>query len=294
LICVIFCPFGHKEIAIALWLFKGYVYKMLNRRALLCSPLAFCVTSAFAQKKPLVAVSFSLLEDVLKNIAGDAIESFSVIGAAQEVHHYTLRPADLARLNAADWLLMNGLGFEPQFEKLKVKKIIASQRVTPLPNDPHAFQSVANMMLYVDEIAARLPCPHAGVYKEKLAALDAQIKQGFAAIAREKRKIVTSHDAFAYFGKEYGVDFIAPQGKITGEPTAKALASVITQIKREGIKALFVENLTSTKAIETISRETGVKIGGTLYAETLAKSGESSTYLGLMASNAKLMREALA
>ncbi|MFV0367029.1 MAG: metal ABC transporter solute-binding protein, Zn/Mn family, partial [Hyphomicrobiaceae bacterium] len=116
------------------------------------------------------------------------------------------------------------------------------------------------------------------------------------AIAADKRKIITSHDAFGYFAKAYGVTFLAPTGVSTeSEASAKDVAALIDQIRKEGVRAVFVENISDSRLIEQIARETGAKIGGTLYSDALSESGgPASTYIDMMRHNSGLMVAALA
>ena len=125
--------------------------------------------------------------------------------------------------------------------------------------------------------------------------LDAAIRQTFAAIPAERRKVVTSHDAFGYFGDAYGVTFIAVAGVSTAaEPSAADVARIIEQVKRERVPAVFVENITSPRLVQQIARETGAKVGGTLYSDALSKPGQpGATYLEMFEWNARQLAAAL-
>jgi zinc/manganese transport system substrate-binding protein len=171
--------------------------------------------------------------------------------------------------------------------------------------DPHAWQSVANAEIYVSNIAAALcradtdGCAdfkaNAAAYTEELKQLDSSIKRGFAEIPAEKRKIITSHDAFGYFGKAYGVEILAPQGVSTeSEASAADVARLIEQVRQEGVTALFVENISDPRLIEQIGRETGVKPGGELFSDALSEpDGPAPTYLAMMRHNAALLQSAM-
>jgi zinc/manganese transport system substrate-binding protein len=115
-------------------------------------------------------------------------------------------------------------------------------------------------------------------------------------VPEERRKVVTSHDAFGYFGRAYGIEFLAPVGMSTeAEPSAGEVAALIRQIREEGITAVFVENITDPRLIEQITAETGAKIGGTLYSDALSGSeGPASTYLEMFRHNAAALTNALA
>jgi zinc/manganese transport system substrate-binding protein len=173
-------------------------------------------------------------------------------------------------------------------------------------NDPHAWQSIDNAILYVTNIAAALAQADPGhadffaanrdAYIAELRSLDAEIHQIIGRIEPENRIVVTSHDAFQYFGRDYGLTFLAPQGLSTeSEASAKDIAALIKQIRADGVKAIFVENITDTRLLERIADETGAAIGGILYPGALSDAdGPASTYIDMMRHNAKTIAEALA
>ena len=172
--------------------------------------------------------------------------------------------------------------------------------------DPHAWQSLDNAADYVDNITAALaqadPANAADFYQNRAAfiaeieALDAEIREIVAALPAERRIVVTSHDAFQYFGGEYGLTFIAPQGLSTeSEASAKDVARLIQQIRERGIRAVFVENIGDARLLEQIANETGATIGGTLYPDALSgPDGPAPTYLDMMRHNAMTLAQALA
>jgi zinc/manganese transport system substrate-binding protein len=172
--------------------------------------------------------------------------------------------------------------------------------------DPHAWQDLSNGRIYVDNILTGLvdiDPEHAGTYEanattygKELAALDAEIRATLERIPAERRKVVTSHDAFGYFGRAYGIEFLAPVGMSTeAEPSAGEVASLIRQIREEGITAVFVENITDTRLIEQITAETNAKIGGTLYSDALSgPDGPASSYLEMFRHNSAALTNALA
>ncbi len=171
--------------------------------------------------------------------------------------------------------------------------------------DPHAWQSLANGVIYArnvaDGLAAADPA-HAQAYRQradtyiaKLQALDASVRKSFDAIGADRRKVVTSHDAFGYFGDAYGVTFIPAMGVSTdAEPSAREVAAIIEQVRRDKVPAVFVENISSPKLVEQIARETGAKVGGTLYSDALSKPGQpGATYLEMFEWNARQLAAAL-
>ena len=172
--------------------------------------------------------------------------------------------------------------------------------------DPHAWQSLGNAVAYIDNITAALaqsdPANAADFYQSRAAyvaeieALDAEIREIVAALSADRRIVVTSHDAFQYFGREYVLEFVAPQGLSTeSEASAKDVARLIQQIRERGIRAVFVENIGDPRLLEQIADETGAVIGGTLYPDALSgPDGPASTYLDMMRHNATTLAQALA
>ena len=171
--------------------------------------------------------------------------------------------------------------------------------------DPHAWQSLANGVIYArnvaDGLAAADPA-HAQAYRQradayiaKLQTLDASVRKTFGAIGADRRKVVTSHDAFGYFCDAYGVTFIPAMGVSTdAEPSAREVAAIIEQVRRDKVPAVFVENISSPKLVQQIARETGAKVGGTLYSDALSKPGQpGATYLEMFEWNARQLAAAL-
>lgn len=171
--------------------------------------------------------------------------------------------------------------------------------------DPHAWQSIENAIIYVDNITAGLAqadpenagdfYANRAAYVAELEALKDEIDAMIAAVPEEKRTIVTSHDAFQYFGQTYGFTFEAPQGLSTeSEASAADVAKLITQIRDEGISAVFVETITDNRLMQQIADETGATIGGTLYSDALsAEDGPAATYIDMMRHNAATLSQAL-
>ena len=171
--------------------------------------------------------------------------------------------------------------------------------------DPHAWQSLGNAVAYVDNITAALaqadPANAAEFYQNRAAyvaeieALDAEIRGIVASLPADRRKIVTSHDAFQYFGRDYGLTFLAPQGLSTeSEASAQDVARLIEQMREESISAVFVENITDSRLLEQIANETGATIGGTLYPGALSgPNGPAPTSLDMMRHNATTLAQAL-
>jgi len=171
--------------------------------------------------------------------------------------------------------------------------------------DPHAWQSVANARLYVanirDGLIAADPAgkpdyeANAAAYLAKLDALDGEIRTAVERIPRDRRKIITSHDAFGYFQKAYGIVFVAPQGVSTeAEASAKDVARIIQQIRREKIPAVFLENVSDQRLAGRIAKESGAAIGGKLYSDALSgEGGPAGTYIDMMRHNIRALSAAL-
>ncbi len=170
--------------------------------------------------------------------------------------------------------------------------------------DPHAWQDLANGRVYVANIARALAAAdpahaddfrrRAEAYDGELVALDRDIRSRLDAVPADRRKVITSHDAFQYFGRAYGIDFHAPVGLSTeSEPSAGEVAALVRQMRDEKIRALFVENITDPRLVQQLAREAGAAIGGTLYSDSLsAPTGPAPTYLDMFRHNASEIAKA--
>jgi zinc/manganese transport system substrate-binding protein len=274
-----------------------------------------------AQERIKVIATFSILADLAKNVGGGRVEVEALVGPNGDAHVYAPAPADAKKVADAKVVVSNGLGFEGWIARLvkasgtKAPIVVASKSITPRKggsdhghdhgSDPHAWQSVANAKTYVanirDALAAADPGgkanyeANASVYLAKLDALDKEIKDTVAKIPPERRRIITTHDAFGYFKDAYGIDFIAPQGVSTeSEASAKDVAKIINQIKKQKIPAIFVENVSDPRLLKRIAEETGAKIGGTLYSDALTDDkGPAPSYIGMMRHNVGTLAAAL-
>lgn len=265
---------------------------------------------------PLVVASFSILADMARELAPAGVQVLALVGPDSDAHVYEPRPADGRRLAQADLVLINGLGFEGWIERMvKVSGYrgpvaVASQGIQARSGghhdiDPHAWQDLALGRRYAANISAafaqRWPERRDEIgrrgadYAARIDQLDAQVHAWLTAVPRDQRRVITSHDAFGYFGAAYGVDFLAPQGWNThSEPSAAAVARLIRQIKKDGVRAIFVENISDPRLVERIAREGGVRVGGTLYSDALSKpDGPAPTYLRLFEHNARTLSGAL-
>jgi zinc/manganese transport system substrate-binding protein len=292
-------------------------FPALPRRFLLASATALALLggNALAADKLAVTASFSILGDLVSVVGGERVIVTTLVGPNEDAHVFEARPADAKTLLSSKLVITNGLGFEPWAAKLikssgyKGDTVVASAGVKarPMPaekghndnveTDPHAWQNPQNIVLYVRNIAtglAKVDAAGASVYQanadayvKELQILDTWAKEQIAAIPDDKRKVITSHDAFGYFAGHYGLTFLAPQGVNTEtEPSAKQVAQLIKQIQREKIRAVFVENMSSPKLIAQLSQDAGATLGATLYADALSAFDQpGSTYLQMMRHN---------
>ena len=287
---------------------------------------------AAAEDAKLKAVAtFSILADLVAQVGGDRVAVTSLVGPDADAHGYAPTPGDARKLAEANLIVVNGLGFEGWMERLikasgsKAPLVVASKNVKTIAGshdhddhdhgdhdhgegdhaDPHAWQNVANVKLYVanirdgltaaDPANAGLYTANAAAYTQKLDALDAEIRAALAAIPQERRRIITTHDSFGYFSAAYGMRFLAPQGISTdSEAGPKDVARIIRQIRRDKVPAVFVESIADPRLMQQIARESGAKVGGRIYSDALsAPGGPAPGYLEMMRSNLTAFREAL-
>ncbi|UVF19131.1 metal ABC transporter substrate-binding protein [Microvirga terrae] len=306
---------------------------MLTRRAAV-SLLAGCLalaasTPSMAQgaDRLKVVATFSILGDMVRNVGGERVEVATLVGPNGDAHVYSPTPADGRRLAEAGIVFTNGLKFEGWIDRLvkssgtRAATIEAGRGVKALRGedeghghghdhghggaDPHAWQSIGNAKIYVANIRDALIAAdgagratyeaNAAAYLKQLDDLDAEVKGLVAGIPPERRRIITSHDAFRYFEEAYGIDFVAPQGVSTeAEASAKDVARIIQQIRRERIAAVFVENVSDARLMERIAKETGARIGSRVYSDALSEpGGPAGTYIDMMRHNIRAFSAAL-
>ena len=274
---------------------------------------AACPASA-AERLNVVA-SFSIIGDFVRNVGGDRVSVTTLVGPDSDAHVYTPTPADAKKIADARLIFVNGLGFEGWLRRLvqssgsKAKIVTASNGISPLrlgsAADPHAWQSVNNAKVYVANISLALSAAdpasaeqfmkNTQAYVEQLDALDREVRDAVAKLPPDRRKVISTHNAFGYFAAAYGVAFIAPVGVSTeSEASARDVAAIITQIKAAKIPAVFLENITDPRLMGRISAETGARVGGTLYSDSLTgEKGDSPTYIAMVRHNIKALTSAL-
>lgn len=295
---------------------------MIKKIALSCF-LLIQIAFGYAKEPMTVVASFSILGDITREIGQDKIKVIEIVGPEQDVHSFQPAPRDVQKLLGARLVLVNGLGLEGWISRMveasayrgKVVKI--AERLPQLLEieeyehehgdghhhhhhhadyDPHVWQDPILMKQYVSRIANALSAAdpqnksayeaNAKAYQARLDQLHAWVQRTLASIPIKKRRVITAHDAFAYLGRRYHIHFMAPQGMSTeSEASAKEVASLIEQIRQTGVRAIFVENISSPRLIEMLAREAKGKIGGELYSDALAKTAPANTYLGMYRRN---------
>lgn len=292
--------------------------------------LFVCLLPSVSEAKNLrVVASFSILGDMVQQVGGRRVEVKSLAGPDQDMHTYEPTPKDIRTLSEADLFIVNGLGFEGWLGKLiessdyKGKVIIASKGVRALKvehhdkdehedekehdhgeYDPHAWQALSNGVIYVNNIVDALVAAdkqNAATYKANgrlfvkgISDLEKRVKAQMKLMPDYKRKVITSHDAFQYYGKTYMIQFIAPVGISTeAEPSAQDVARLIDQIRDQHIKALFLENISRPGVLDQLKHE-GAEIGGVLYSDSLSTpEGPAGSYIAMMRHNTALLLAAM-
>ncbi|MEM7719063.1 MAG: zinc ABC transporter substrate-binding protein [Pseudomonadota bacterium] len=279
-----------------------------------CTVVLMSTTSTWAKDLKIVA-SFSILGDMVEQVAGEHASVETIVGPDADAHVYQPNVADARAVAEADVIFVNGLGFETWSATLIAESgtsapvFVATDGITPLEvdgeTDPHAWNSLSNGAVYIQNITASLSeiapehadtfAANAKTYIAELEALDATVRTKFDALPADRRTVVTAHDAFGYLEASYGLTFVAPVGIDTeAEPSARDLAVLINQLKADGAAALFVENITSPELIKQISEETGIKMGGRLFSDALSdRGGPATNYVEMFSHNLGVLVEAL-
>ena len=290
------------------------------RRRLFLAGFGLVPMAAMAGPPVRAVASFSLLADMLRQIGGDHVEVTSLVPMDGDAHGYQPRPADARAVAAAQLVVENGLGLDSWMGRLRQSAdftgvhTIATASVAPrsLPAgkgaaaiDPHAWQDPRNGALYAQVIASGLAAADkvnaevyrsaGALYANEILRLDIEIAAQFDLIPPAARRIITTHDAFGYYGARYGIEFLAAQGMSTeAEPSAKAVAALVAQIKRKKIRAVFIENMTDPRLAQMLTRETGAVLGGTVYSDALSgPNGPAPTYLTMLRHNTALFAAAM-
>ena len=276
--------------------------------------------SGAASAAPLKVASLSsVLSDVARNVGGDKIEVEEIVKGGVDPHEFVPSPSDVQQVADAGVVLVSGKGMEGYLAKLEEgtdqkkfvdvgDKIGASLKLKDegkTIEDPHWWHSVANVRKAADVVRDALIAAdpadkdafaaNDAAYQAKLNDLDKAIRLKVAELGRDKRKLVTSHDAFQYFARDYGFKIYPIEGVSTAEePSTRKVAELLGTIRKEKVKAVFFENTQNPKVITQITKETGATVGGELYADGLgAPGGDAATYLDMMRHNADTIVNAL-
>ena len=296
--------------------------------------LLWIASAAFAQAKDTpsvrVVASFSILGDWVKQIGSHRVHIHSLIGPDSDAHVYKPRPRDARALGRASLVVVNGAGLEGWLDRLieasgtRAPVVVVSDGIDWLPvtdadigtehsghrhddheHDPHGWQTVSNARQYVKNITAALCTADAAgcvlysanmdAYIQALESLDQDIRRLIRKVPRARRTAVTSHAAFRYFGQAYGIDFIAASGISTSAQARPAtLAHLIKRMRAQRVNGIFLENVANTRLLEQVARDTGARIGGTLYSDALTgPDGPAPTYIDMMRHNATTLANAL-
>jgi manganese/iron transport system substrate-binding protein len=259
-----------------------------------------------------ILTTFTIIQDIAQNVAGDAAVVESITKPGAEIHDYEPTPMDLVKAQDADLVLWNGLGLERWFEKFlqqvrDVPSVVISEGVQPMsigegpyhgkPN-PHAWMSPANAMQYVENIRAALVKldpqnasiynTNAAAYREKLKAVDAPVRQKLETIPAAQRWLVSCEGAFSYLARDYGMKelYLWPVNA-DQEGTPQQVQKVVDTVRTHQIPVVFSESTISDKAMQQVAKETGAKFGGVLHVDSLTdSSGPAPTYVRLLESNA--------
>ncbi|WP_432807502.1 metal ABC transporter substrate-binding protein [Proteus hauseri] len=268
----------------------------------------FLITPAQAKDKLKVVTTFTIIQDIAQNVAGDAAVVESITKPGAEIHDYQPTPKDIVKAQKADLILWNGLNLERWFERFfnelrSVPAVVVTEGITPMairegayknnPN-PHAWMSPNNALIYIENIRkafvehdpenAEIYNQNAARYAEQIKQLDAPLRERLSRIPQEERWLVTSEGAFSYLTNDYGFKeiYLWP---INAEEqgTPQQVKYVIDTVRKYNIPVVFSESTISDKPAKQVSKETGAKYGGVLYVDSLsAEGGDVPTYIDLI------------
>jgi len=296
---------------------------MISRRLFFSAalPLIMAVSAAPASAGTLnVVASFTVLGDVVAKVGGDHVKVTNLVGPNGDPHEFEPSPGDAKNLQAAQVTFVSGEGLEGWMDRLitasgyKGKPVVVSEGIDTRTmeedgqtvTDPHVWNSPVNVKVWVSNIEKALSAAdpadasafkaNAEAYLKTLDDLDTYAHSKFDAISDDHRKVLTSHDAFGYFGREYKVSFLAPLGLSTEtEASAADVAKLIEQIKGEGVRTYFLENSNDPRLVQQIAKATGAEPGGELYVESLSEAdGPAPTYEKMFRYNVDQIAAAIA
>lgn len=283
--------------------------------------LAACTaTAALAADRMKVVTTFTVIADMAANVAGDAAEVVSITKPGAEIHGYEPTPQDIVRASGADLILWNGLNLERWFEQFlanlrDVPSVTLTDGIDPIPiaagtyqgkPNPHAWMSLDNALVYIDNIAAAFATHDPGnaatyrrnadAYKDRLRATIAPLKDRIARIPESRRWLVTCEGAFSYLARDFGMKelYLWPiNADRMGTP--QQVRGVIDGVRAHGIAAVFCESTVSPAPARQVARETGAAYGGVLYVDSLSDAdGPVPTYLDLLKITSRTIADGLA
>lgn len=285
---------------------------------ILTASLCIITIVSHSQNKIKVVSSASIFQDMAKNIGGDKITSESIVPVGGDPHTYTPKPSDVELVSSADLILINGLTFEGWITELiensgtKAKVVLITEGIEPIKSlnyhnasDPHAWMNAQNGLKYAYNISAGLAAvdpdnalyyaDNGSKYSAEIKKVDSYIKQQIATIPEAQRILITSHDAFQYYGRAYDITLNAIMGISTeSEAQSKDVQRVVNAIKVNKVPAVFIESTINPKMLQQIASDTGVKIGGELYADSIGEEdSEAPTYLKMLTHNTDVIVNAL-
>lgn len=279
------------------------------------------ISAVATSDRPTAVATISIIADMVRAVAGDAVTVISIVHIGGDPHVYEPLPSDARALARAHIVFRNGLGLERWLDKLigaatAARPVVTVTRGLPAlvqstgdyrgDPDPHLWMDPAHAQVYVDNIAAglagRFP-RHAAAfrrnaddYRRRLHELSGWIAAEVAAVPPVRRKLVTTHDAFRYFGERFGFTVVATIWGISTErePSAAEVAGIIRAVREAAVPAVFVETTVNPKLMRRIARDAGVALGRPLYGDSVGEPGSGAeTYTGMMRANTRAIVEAL-
>ncbi|MGQ9866902.1 MAG: metal ABC transporter substrate-binding protein [Pseudanabaenaceae cyanobacterium] len=288
----------------------------MKRRYFLLGGAALVVACGDGRGSGKVVGANTILADWLRQLGGDRLAVVSLLGPGVDPHIYEPKPQDAAVLETATLVVYNGWNLEPQIEKLVRSSgrpaLAIAETVTPLRHngtpDPHVWGSVPLVQQMMGPLGAQLQerfpalreilAENGDRYRQVLQDLDQSLRQQIARIPPANRRLLSTHDAFQYFGREYGIEIVPPPLGISTEeqPSPQTLRNIVQQLRQQRVPAVFVETTISPRLMETIAAEAGVKVAATpLYSDALGGPGSGAeTYVDMMQHNVKALVKYLA
>lgn len=275
-----------------------------------------------ADTRPIVVTTTTMLQDLAQEIGGDTVRVHGIMKPGGDPHLYQPTPADARLIASSDIVVTSGLHLEGWIDDLvrnaggERRVVVASRRVKPIrmadsPGgvDPHFWFDLDAWSLAADEVGeglievvggretneAKRVVRQLDAYKQQLGQLDDWTRSRLSSIPRGQRVLITSHDAFGYFGRAYEIDVVGIQGVSTEQEAAQRdVANVIDLVRERGAPAVFVETSVNPQLIEQVARETGVKVAGPLYSDSIGTpDSPAATFVGTVAENVRIITEAL-